>query len=151
MNGFQSSRLQRGTTWLARAVAYGGEKCGLRKSTSFFVMFARNANDCQSREVAHANPTQMFRRSVILLGRWRRRVEDRNRLSGMSKRQPCDIGLSPQNESWTRARNEETGVPEFLIPFQVDQSWYERYWWQDSAPREPGIFAFLRRILSRSD
>ena len=47
------------------------------------------------------------------------------------------------------ARNEETGVPEFLIPFQVDQSWYERYWWQDSAPRKSGMIAFFRRILSR--
>jgi hypothetical protein len=47
------------------------------------------------------------------------------------------------------ARKDETGVPEFLIPFQVDQSWYERYWWQDSAPRKPGLFAFFRRILSQ--
>ena len=47
------------------------------------------------------------------------------------------------------ARNDETGVPEFLIPFQVDRSWYERYWWHDSAPRKPGIFAFFRRILSQ--
>ena len=46
------------------------------------------------------------------------------------------------------ARKDETGVPEFLIPFQVDQSWYERYWWQDSARRQRGIFAFFRRILS---
>jgi hypothetical protein len=46
------------------------------------------------------------------------------------------------------ARKDETGVPEFLIPFQVDQSWYERYWWQDSARRKRGIFAFFRRILS---
>jgi hypothetical protein len=48
------------------------------------------------------------------------------------------------------ARNDETGVPEFLIPFHVDRSWYERYWWHDSAPRKPGIFAFFRRILSIS-
>jgi hypothetical protein len=47
------------------------------------------------------------------------------------------------------ARNDETGVPEFLIPFQVDRSWYERYWWHDSAPRKPGIFAFFRSILSQ--
>ena len=46
------------------------------------------------------------------------------------------------------ARKEETGVPEFLIPFQVDQSWYERYWWQEPARRKRGIFAFFRRILS---
>src|SRR5436305_568662 len=50
--------------------------------------------------------------------------------------------------SWTMARKDETGVPEFLIPFLVDQSWYERYWWQDSARRKRGIFAFFRRILS---
>jgi len=100
MDGFQLSRLHRGTTWLVRAVAYGKEKCGLRKSTSFFVMFARNVNDCQGREVAHANPAQMIRRSVILLGRWRRRVEDRNRLSGMSERQLFDIGLSRQDADW---------------------------------------------------
>src|SRR3954465_4042047 len=53
------------------------------------------------------------------------------------------------NGSWTMARKEKTDVPEFLIPFQVDQSWYERYWWEDSAPRKPGIFAFFRRILSQ--
>ena len=47
------------------------------------------------------------------------------------------------------ARKDETGVPEFLIPFQVDQSWYERYWLQQPAPRKPGIFAFFRRILSQ--
>ena len=35
-----------------------------------------------------------------------------------------------------------------MIPFQVDPSWYERYWWHDSAPRKPGLFAFFRRILS---
>jgi len=77
MDGFQLSRLHRGTTWLVCAVAYG-----------------------QGREVAHANPTQMIRRSVILLGRWRRRVEDRNRLSGMSERQLFDIGLSRQDADW---------------------------------------------------
>ena len=36
-----------------------------------------------------------------------------------------------------------------MIPFRVDPSWYERYWWHDSAPRKPGIFAFFRRILSQ--
>jgi hypothetical protein len=36
-----------------------------------------------------------------------------------------------------------------LIPFQVDPSWYDRYWWHDSGPRKPGIFAFFRRILSQ--
>ena len=36
-----------------------------------------------------------------------------------------------------------------MIPFQIDPSWYERYWWHDSAPRKPGIFAFFRRILSQ--
>ena len=47
------------------------------------------------------------------------------------------------------ARKDETGVPGFLIPFQVDPSWYERYWLQQPAPRKPGIFAFFRRILSQ--
>jgi hypothetical protein len=47
------------------------------------------------------------------------------------------------------ARNDETRVSEFFIPFQVDPSWYERYWWQQPAPRKPGIFAFFRRILSQ--
>jgi hypothetical protein len=41
------------------------------------------------------------------------------------------------------ARNDETGVPEFLIPFQVDRSWYERYWWHDSAPRKARHIRFL--------
>lgn len=49
------------------------------------------------------------------------------------------------NGSWTKARNDETGVPEFLIPFHVDRAWYERYWLHDSAPRKLGIFAFFRR------
>src|SRR6201984_2365204 len=53
------------------------------------------------------------------------------------------------NGSWTVARNDETCAREFLIPFRVDRSWYERYWWHDSAPRKPGIFAFFRRILSQ--
>ena len=35
-----------------------------------------------------------------------------------------------------------------MIPFQVDPSWYENYWWRDSAPRKPGILAFFRRIVS---
>lgn len=47
------------------------------------------------------------------------------------------------------ARNGETGVPELAAPFHVDQSWYERYWFHDSAPRKPGILAFFRRILSQ--
>ena len=63
-------------------------------------MFARNVNDCQGREVAHASPAQMIRRGVILLGRWRRRVEDRNRLAAMSERQLFDIGLSYQDADW---------------------------------------------------
>jgi uncharacterized protein YjiS (DUF1127 family) len=54
-------------------------------------------NGCEGREVARANPTQIFRRSAILLGRWRRRVDDRNRLSGLSERQLFDIGLSRQD------------------------------------------------------
>ena len=36
-----------------------------------------------------------------------------------------------------------------MIPFHVDPSWYERYWWHNSAPRKRGIFAFFRRILSQ--
>jgi hypothetical protein len=40
------------------------------------------------------------------------------------------------------ARNDER----FQIPFQVDPSWYERYWWHDPAPRRPGVFAFFRRL-----
>jgi hypothetical protein len=44
-------------------------------------------------------------------------------------------------------RNAETRVREFPILFQVDPSWYERYWLQQPAPRKPGILAFFRRIL----
>jgi hypothetical protein len=47
------------------------------------------------------------------------------------------------------ARNDETRARDFLACFQVDPSWYERYWWQEPAPRKPGIFAFFRRILSQ--
>jgi hypothetical protein len=47
------------------------------------------------------------------------------------------------------ARNDETCARDFLAVFQVDPSWYERYWWQEPAPRKPGIFAFFRRILSQ--
>jgi len=47
------------------------------------------------------------------------------------------------------ARNEETRVRGFPILFQVDPSWYERYWLQEPAPRKPGIFAFFRRLLSQ--
>ena len=47
------------------------------------------------------------------------------------------------------ARNDETRAREFLALFQVDPSWYERYWWQEPAPRKRGIFAFFRRILSQ--
>jgi hypothetical protein len=43
------------------------------------------------------NLTQMVRRSVVLLNRWWRRVEDRNRLSIMSERELHDIGLSHQD------------------------------------------------------
>jgi hypothetical protein len=43
------------------------------------------------------NLTQMVRRSVVLLNRWWRRVEDRNRLSIMSERELRDIGLSHQD------------------------------------------------------
>jgi hypothetical protein len=32
--------------------------------------------------------------------------------------------------------------------FRVDPSWYERYWWSDSAPRRRGAFGYFHRILS---
>jgi hypothetical protein len=44
-------------------------------------------------------------------------------------------------------RNDEIGVPELLIPFHVDRAWYERYWWHDSAPHKPDIFAVFRRWI----
>ena len=47
------------------------------------------------------------------------------------------------------ARNEEPRAGESLRLFQVDPSWYERYWLQEPAPRKPGIFAFFRRLLSQ--
>ncbi len=47
------------------------------------------------------------------------------------------------------ARNDESRVREFPSAFQVDPSWYERYWWQQPAPRQPVIFDFFRRIFSR--
>src|SRR3954469_13080913 len=36
-----------------------------------------------------------------------------------------------------------------MIPFQVDPSWYEKYWWREPAPRRLGAFALLRRGLER--
>ena len=47
------------------------------------------------------------------------------------------------------ARNEEARAWESLMLFQVDPSWYERYWLEEPAPRKPGIFTFFRRILSQ--
>jgi hypothetical protein len=47
------------------------------------------------------------------------------------------------------AGNDETRVGGLPRLFRVDSSWYERYWWQESAPRRPGIFAFFRRIFSQ--
>jgi hypothetical protein len=35
-----------------------------------------------------------------------------------------------------------------MIPFHVDPSWYDSYWWRESAPRKPGLLAFLRRMVS---
>ena len=32
--------------------------------------------------------------------------------------------------------------------FQVDPSWYERYWWSDPAPRRRSAFGYFHRILS---
>lgn len=34
-----------------------------------------------------------------------------------------------------------------MMPFQVDQSWYEDDWWRDPAPRGLSAFALFRRIL----
>jgi hypothetical protein len=36
-----------------------------------------------------------------------------------------------------------------MIPFQVDPSWYEKYWWREPAPRRLSAFALLRRGLER--
>src|ERR1700730_8826652 len=36
-----------------------------------------------------------------------------------------------------------------MIPFQVDPSWYEKYWWREPAPRRRSAFALLRRGLER--
>src|SRR5260370_5704599 len=36
-----------------------------------------------------------------------------------------------------------------MIPFQVDPSWYEKYWWREPAPRRLSAFALLRRGLKR--
>jgi hypothetical protein len=47
------------------------------------------------------------------------------------------------------ARNGETRGRKFLTVFQVDPSWYERYWLQELAPRKPSMFAFFCRILSQ--
>jgi len=61
---------------------------------SSFLMFVRSLKEGQRRDVAHASLTQVVRRSIVLLNRWWRRVEDRNRLSIMSERELRDIGLS---------------------------------------------------------
>lgn len=94
MDGFYSCHSHRVTTWLARAVAFAKAKC---KSTSSLLMFVRSVKEGQGRDVAHASLTQMVRRSVVLLNRWWRRVEDRNRLLIMSERELRDIGLSRQD------------------------------------------------------
>jgi hypothetical protein len=36
-----------------------------------------------------------------------------------------------------------------MIPFQVDPSWYEKYWWREPAPRRLSAFALPRRGLER--
>jgi hypothetical protein len=36
-----------------------------------------------------------------------------------------------------------------MIPFQVDPSWYEKYWWRELPPRRLSAFALLRRGLER--
>src|ERR1700742_3782942 len=41
------------------------------------------------------------------------------------------------------------GQKQLMIPFQVDPSWYEKYWWREPAPRRLSAFALLRRGLER--
>jgi non-homologous end joining protein Ku len=36
-----------------------------------------------------------------------------------------------------------------MIPFQVDPSWYEKYWWREPTSRRLSAFALLRRGLER--
>jgi hypothetical protein len=41
-----------------------------------------------------------------------------------------------------------------MIPFQVDPSWYERYWWSDPAPDRTGCRAYKanrERLLRAAD
>jgi hypothetical protein len=41
-----------------------------------------------------------------------------------------------------------------MIPFQVDQSWYERYWWHDPAPDRTASRAYKsnrERLLRTAD
>jgi hypothetical protein len=41
-----------------------------------------------------------------------------------------------------------------MIPFRVDPSWYERYWWSDSAPDRTGYRAHKanrERLLRAAD
>jgi hypothetical protein len=43
----------------------------------------------------------------------------------------------------------QVGQKQLMIPFQVDPSWYEKYWWREPAPRRLSAFALLRRGLER--
>jgi pimeloyl-ACP methyl ester carboxylesterase len=43
----------------------------------------------------------------------------------------------------------QDGQKQLMIPFQVDPSWYEKYWWREPAPRRLSAFALLRRGLER--
>jgi hypothetical protein len=43
----------------------------------------------------------------------------------------------------------QVGEKQMMIPFQVDPSWYEKYWWREPAPRRLSAFALLRRGLER--
>ena len=36
-----------------------------------------------------------------------------------------------------------------MIPFQVDPSWYEKYWLREPVPRRLSAFALFRRGLQR--
>lgn len=36
-----------------------------------------------------------------------------------------------------------------MIPFQVDPSWYEKYWWREPTAHRLSAFALLRRGLER--
>jgi pimeloyl-ACP methyl ester carboxylesterase len=43
----------------------------------------------------------------------------------------------------------EVGQKQLMIPFQVDPSWYEKYWWREPTAHRLSAFALLRRGLER--